>query len=876
MSESLLDAGAVTYAPGHYLFDAQGRIVNFTAARVPPAPTGSGPLQFSPSANFSQADLQTEIARQVRTLLLALPDVAPHACVLAPECDPASARIRFSAYSVSVDGRALLAVILEPDETTAVLSSDAERRIGLSSRQLAALLVTSSALHAGETLQIIFQALAREAKRLIPFDRASISLLKEESGEIQIFPLPDGIEDGVQAGTLVPAEDSATHWVVKHRQPVVTHDMQVGAKYKTYPEMMRSGYRSALCYPLVVEGAVLGTLNFTSRKPNCYSPDLLAIIEPLAQQSAIAILNVRLRAQLMSESQRLKRIINVSNNVKHHLSPEFGYLSVDAILNRICRTACELGWERAILTLRKENSDGNFISAFAGDFPEPQLADIALHHESQLPVPGFSTTPGARQSGVHRRIGDHSFWLGSATDTSLRRWHGGDIVVVPLANEGKLFGTLSVDRQAGSPRPNAPEVETLEMLADQAMIVLHNARLIAALQNQLSEVKLLREQDRVRSQKMQNMDKLRALGELASGVAHNFNNALTIIQGRVGLLKMRATDEKTLHGLDIIQQVSRDAANIVRRIQDFARVRQDVTDFTLLNLSVLVREVIEVTQPQWKNSAQYSGRDITVACEAPPALHIHGNATELREVLTNLIFNAVDAMPDGGQISIRAYEANGCACLQVSDPGTGMSDEVRQRIFDPFYSTKGGQGTGMGLSVSFNIVTRHQGNIQVESEPGRGTTFLLNFPLASTARPPRAPEPPANRQPHSLRILIVDDERAIGEMLCEMLSVLHHNPHFEENPVHALVWLANEPCDVLFTDLGMPGLNGWQMITEARRLRPRLPVVLISGWAASLNPTEVKAHRARLISKPIDLELVERTLAEIVEESRLHAAESNA
>jgi signal transduction histidine kinase len=318
-------------------------------------------------------------------------------------------------------------------------------------------------------------------------------------------------------------------------------------------------------------------------------------------------------------------------------------------------------------------------------------------------------------------------------------WHSGYTVVVPLALEGKLFGTFSADRLSAP--PSQDEVETLELLTDHATVILHNSRLIAQLREQLAETQRLREQEQEYHLQMRQTERLRALGELASGVAHNFNNALTILQGRIGLLKARANDEATLRSLDIMHRVTQDAANIVRRIQNFARIHEGDADFEQIDLSRLVQETVEATQPRWMNRSGTS--PIHVICQAPLPVPILGNPTELREVITNLLFNALDAMPAGGEIIINVYQQQNTAKLVVRDTGIGMSEEIKKRIFDPFFTTKGHGGTGLGLSVSHRIVSRHKGQIEVESEPGRGTTFFLTFPLApgSLDQPLRVPLP---------------------------------------------------------------------------------------------------------------------------------------
>ncbi len=863
MLSQILESESPALPLGHYLVDRTGCVIQFTPNETGKTDPDGESTGFDISEEFSVLALPRAIAEYARRDEHWVGNGRSSRMTLAGNRE-------LTAFPISFDGAKMLALVVSQRPVQRLVSGEFATG-GLSARQLSALLATAKTIHAGQTIETVFQSLAREAANLIQFDRASITLFHQETREVQVFALNERTESQLRVGTSTPAENTVTAWVVDSGKPLVLADITKEGRFVMYPDMIRSGYRSVLCYPLMIEGKTIGTLNFTSRNANQYQPEIVSVVAPLAEQAAVALLNARLREKLAAESLRFKRIIQVGNNVKHHLGPEIGFMSAPTILQQICATACDLGWERAVFVLREPKPDGgysNFIAAFEGDFTENQAAELTQNQSQHLPVEGFTTTPGARQSGVHRRIGDHSFLLGPSVSSPLRMWHPGEILVIPLAHEGKLFGTLSVDRTRTRISPDNAEVEPLEMLADQATIVLYNWRLIGRLQSQLAEVTALREQERLRTDQLQRTERLRALGELASGVAHNFNNALTIIQGRVGLLKMREQDEKTLQALEIIYQVSLDAGNIVRRIQDFAKVRQDHTDFITIDMRTLTDEVIEVTRPRWKDEAESVGRIITLDCRSNGPVFVKGNPTELREVLTNLIFNSVDAMPDGGAIEINLGTVENEILVSVTDSGTGISEEVLQRIFDPFFSTKGGLGTGMGLSVSHSIISRHLGRIWAESKPGGGTVFQIALPAAEPAMPIERIGPPSLQMVRPLRMLVIDDERGVGEFLCELLGEMGHFAMFETDPEKALVKLANEAFDVLFTDLGMPGMNGWQFISHARKIYPEIPIVLVSGWANTLNPNDLRTHAIRSISKPVDMDELQATLKDITRELR--------
>ncbi len=229
-------------------------------------------------------------------------------------------------------------------------------------------------------------------------------------------------------------------------------------------------------------------------------------------------------------------------------------------------------------------------------------------------------------------------------------------------------------------------------------------------------------------ERMAQSDKLRAVGELAAGVAHNLNNSLTVIQGRAQLLQRRATDEATSKSLEVIVQAVADGSQTLRRILDFAR-REQAKEFAPLDLTELIATSVEIAKPKWHRKSGSGPGSVNVRVETRSPVHVLGEKAELREVVLNLLFNAVDAMPDGGEIEIGTRAELDSACFWVADTGLGMPPETIARIFEPFYTTKGEGGTGLGLSASHGIITRHQGQIMVVSEPGSGTRFEVRLPV---------------------------------------------------------------------------------------------------------------------------------------------------
>jgi signal transduction histidine kinase/ActR/RegA family two-component response regulator len=365
------------------------------------------------------------------------------------------------------------------------------------------------------------------------------------------------------------------------------------------------------------------------------------------------------------------------------------------------------------------------------------------------------------------------------------------------------------------------------------------------------------EQERIREQYAQ-IEKLSALGELASGVAHDFNNTLAGILGRAQLLLSTKDHEKIEAGLRLIIKTAKDGAKTIKRIQDFARQRRD-HDFQPVSVDQLLLDVREITRPRWKSRAESEGVHINLELQlGSDDARVMGDESELREVLVNLVFNAVDAMPQGGTLTLSAREASGAVEIAVADTGDGMSEEVRSRVFDPFFTTKGKAGMGLGLAVSYGIVRRHEGTIEAESEADRGTTFRIKLHAAeSAAKQQAATEPPAitlmPQRPGATRILIVDDEENVRELLRDILESEGYQVELAVGGREALELLGAGRFDAIFTDLGMQGMSGWELARAVRESNETIPLAVITGWGEAVGSGERSAAQVDwVIPKPFD------------------------
>ncbi len=347
-------------------------------------------------------------------------------------------------------------------------------------------------------------------------------------------------------------------------------------------------------------------------------------------------------------------------------------------------------------------------------------------------------------------------------------------------------------------------------------------------------------------------EKLKAMGVITSGIAHEFNNILAIISGNVQLLERRFRDHKQLsEALQIIRRATNDGAEISNRMLKFTKIKKDTKGFELCNLKDLIIHAINFTLPQWKNMAQVKGVNYRMEKkDMQDVPSILCNPTELREVFTNIINNALDAMPDGGSISFSTWSIENDVFVSIRDIGEGMSEEVKKNIFDPFFTTKLPMGSGLGMSTAYGIITRHGGKIAVESEKGKGTIFTLQFQAGNKVdNIEELPEPEQNIQSKSLNILVVDDEVGICKLLNEFLSEKNHKVKTVDNGTDAIKLLSKEHFDLVLCDLLMPDVNGYDVIKALDNLDKKPKIGIITGWAEKLDLLKEENMKVDLIAK---------------------------
>ncbi|OGC89810.1 MAG: hypothetical protein A2W25_02915 [candidate division Zixibacteria bacterium RBG_16_53_22] len=428
------------------------------------------------------------------------------------------------------------------------------------------------------------------------------------------------------------------------------------------------------------------------------------------------------------------------------------------------------------------------------------------------------------------------------------------LISAPLTWSGDVIGAITLWSYSGMEFARE-DLEILTIFARQTADAIENAKLFESLEKAYEELSATQEQ-------LIMTEKLKALGDMAGGVAHDFNNVLGTILGRTQLLLKKIKDPDLQMDLQTIVDVTLKGRRTVQRLQDFTHVSSRL-QHSQVDLNKTVEEAIETTKPAWKDTVQMSGRTINLHRELGPVEIIDGSHDELKEAVCNVILNSVDALPDGGNIWVKTFMEDGKVVLQIRDDGVGMDENTKSKLFFPFFTTKGKNGFGMGLAVVYGILFRHQADIHVDSSPDQGAVFTFRF-NPSRGRANNNQAAPKADGPGSLSILLVDDDKNLLDVVGDMLEFMGFGHEKADGGKRALQLLQEKRYDLVVTDLGMPEIGGWDVARFCRENYPGMPVILISGWGAQLNNEEALSRVDAILPKPFQLEEIRETITAVM------------
>jgi len=694
-------------------------------------------------------------------------------------------------------------------------------------------------------LQVILQKIIAKA----------VELLEGESGEIVLWDsrrqnyataVVQGVSESLIGRELSSPSDGIVGEIITKKMPALVHDYE--HHDRRWKELDPYHLKEVVGVPLNVREMIIGAMVIGTSNPyRRFQQKDVDLLFTFANQAAIAIGNARLYEDSLEKIKQLTTLYEMGKTLS-------STLDLDELLRRALEFLRDrLGYQLCVFFLLNEDKKELTIRQIIGR----DLEDVK---ELRFRVGIDGIVGWVAQQGESLYVPDVS----KDSRYLVALPHVRSEAAFPLKIRDKVIGVLDIESERLSGF-DEEDLKVLSSLAGQIGIFIENAQLFYQLKQTLKELKQAQEQ-------IIQTEKLRAMGEMASGVAHDFNNLLAVILGNIQLLLHqfdRLSPEEIRERLKTIEQSSKDGAETVRRIQEFSGMRRD-KEFTPLSLDELMTDVIDVTQPRWKEQTQRKGIRVELTKKLGKIPKILGNPSELREVMTNIIFNAVDAMPQGGEITIStSIQAEDWVEMRIADTGVGMDEEVRRRVFDPFFTTKGVTNTGLGMSVSYGIIKRHGGEILIESEPGRGTTFIIHLPtgyLNDTVDEKLVRTVPVTLgtlEGGGARILVIDDEDSVRKILYQMLKAKGYEVVVASSGQEGIERFNEEPFDLVFTDLGMPKMSGWEVGRALKGINPTIPVALITGWGVELNKEKMKESGIDLVvSKPFNFDQVVQLVSE--------------
>jgi PAS domain S-box-containing protein len=579
--------------------------------------------------------------------------------------------------------------------------------------------------------------------------------------------------------------------------------------------------------PLSAGPEVTGSLTIVRLDQPPFESEDIELLSSLGERIAVAIENEKLYATQKENVSQLRALSNATKVIGSILDPDgvLEALTAQAMQISPCRHVAVLLYspQGDSLSLVASKSAGRTRRWKSGmSFP---ASGSGLKRLLETPQPSSCSDAEQEKCPLKQALVD-------AGVTSC--------LCLPMVFDGSR-GVLVLGQDDGRGLSDTA-VHILRDLLAHASLSIRNARLYTALQTAYADLK--KAQDA-----MVKAEKYRAIGELSAGVAHDFNNALSIILGRAQHLLSLTQDKAVAEGLKSIENASKDAAGIVRRMQEFSKAVAQ-KPYSRVDVNDMVRQVLDIIEPRWRELAEVEGVELKVSHKLQKVAPISGDVGELREALTNILFNSIEAMPRGGKLSVRTGVRGDRVFIEIKDTGSGMSPEIQKKIFRPFFTTKA-DGMGLGLSLVYGTVNRHNGELQIESQPNKGTEVTLSFPIDASAREVRE-----TVAPYPLRkatVLIVDDNREVTQTLRQMLESASHEVTAVTNGEEGIKKYRESKFDVVLTDIGMPGLSGWEVSRAIKAHDHDAKIILITAWGVQLDPERLKESGASLvIQKPFE------------------------
>ncbi|MEX2221870.1 MAG: GAF domain-containing protein [Candidatus Rokuibacteriota bacterium] len=701
--------------------------------------------------------------------------------------------------------------------------------------------------------KVLFEVIAHGAARACRVDRGSI-FLRDKSGQLMV-PVSSQLADraaargadGAETLRALALEEMPSFLLeaVRRQEPVVISDPGSDPRVpQSWVGLFQA--KSALVVPLIHQGRTAGVLILDHLKTlHVFTEEEIRLATTLAAQAAVALEKARLYDEIQQRLQQTETLLAVSQAIG----------SAPDLTEAIRRTTREM-----VRILRADTGVAWCVTG-GGDRFIP-LAGYHVPRDLRDPLSGLPLSPEDPLIDLVKRLRTALYSSNSKTDPrfnqpALNLLPQASLLIQPVQVGDELLGIFAIAWVRDAHVFSIDDLRLADGIAKQAAVA----------------IELHRTQRHIIEQ-----ERLNAVGKMASGLAHDFNNALVPISGYAEMLlehpEILQDAAKSTKYLKLIMTGVEDAASVVSRLREFYRKREEGETYRPLSLNQMVEQAVALTRPRWRDEALGSGRTILVEADMRPVPRVLGSESEMRELLTNLIFNAVDAMPEGGLIRLRTGIREASASeetplaprvpqvfLEVSDTGTGMTEDVRRRCLEPFFSTKGERGTGLGLPMVYGIVKRHRGTLDIESAVGKGTTFVVLLPATSQAREVQAR---AQAPSGPLHVLVVDDEPIARDVLSEYLMGDGHTVDTAVNGREGFEKFKGGRYALVITDRAMPEVGGDQLAAMVKEAAPDTPVILLTGFGDLMNAAGEKPDGVDMVvKKPIRLATLREVLAKM-------------
>jgi signal transduction histidine kinase/CheY-like chemotaxis protein/putative methionine-R-sulfoxide reductase with GAF domain len=685
--------------------------------------------------------------------------------------------------------------------------------------------VAGALAHAPD-LDVTLKSIVATVKEALGYQNCAILLVDDEEKELYVSSQV-GYRESVDSLRLPLDGPSITATAARERSTQNVPDVSNWSGYVSGSEDIHS----EIAFPLIVEDRVLGVLDIESVEENAFGEAAQKTLEAVAADAALVLSHSRLLTRLEKRASQLLSVDRLARSVSETIEPEQILKSVVDEVRGAVECDCAI-----VLRFDEEEKTCRMVTC-AGDLAD----DLAEQCDVEFKVDWKAETEA---------LGSESSYLADidSGESELSRWletqGASSVYRIPVRIEDRVQGVVLA--VSGSPHAFSPaQLSVLRALSPHVSAAARNAHLYEELQDSYGKLNVAHEE-------LVRAEQFRALGEMTSGLAHKFNNLLGAILGRVQVAIRRAEGD-LLADLHVIEGSAQEGAATIRQLQRFAGLHED-REFEPVDLSAIVHQVLAGCPTEWQPGTEDEDKTHVARLLLNEEAWVKGIPQELEEVVKHTVANAIEAMPGGGVLTIEASLYDGKVILEVSDSGPGMSDEARDRVFHPFFTTKGPRNLGLGLSIAFGIVQRHDGSLDVESKSGEGTTVRLVLPASNPGEPELVATSESADTTRGGKILIVEDEPAVADLIGEILSGAGYEVSMVNGAIDAVQALAEDDFDLLLTDLGMPQMNGWELARHCRDLHPGMPVILVTGWGLEIDSAMVTESGVfSVLAKPFDV-----------------------